>query len=117
MAESWCFSARAFLDEVESLAPQVLEAARTLLEKATDDLGFLRLDPAAFANAPNVSIDYAVLEKTNAAVMLPLDAGWSDVGSWSSLWGMETAMSTEMQSEATPFFLDRTIATCAASDR
>jgi mannose-1-phosphate guanylyltransferase / mannose-6-phosphate isomerase len=82
------FSARAFLDEVESLAPQVLEAARASLEKASDDLGFLRLDPAAFANAPNVSIDYAVLEKTNAAVMLPLDAGWSDVGSWSSLWGI-----------------------------
>ena len=74
------------LDELERLAPAVLKAATSALDKATEDLGFLRLDRAAFATAPNIPIDYAVMEKTDAAAVLPLDVGWSDVGSWSSLW-------------------------------
>jgi len=74
------------LGELERLEPRILKVAREALAKATEDLGFLRLDPAAFASAPNISIDYAVMEKTTAAAMLPLDVGWSDLGSWSSLW-------------------------------
>ncbi len=79
-------SARTYLEEVARLEPKILEAARGALARATDDLGFLRLDKTSFASSPNISIDYAVMEKTTAAAMLPLDVGWSDVGSWSSLW-------------------------------
>jgi mannose-1-phosphate guanylyltransferase / mannose-6-phosphate isomerase len=78
--------ARTFLEELARLEPKILEAARGGLARATDDLGFVRLDRPAFAQSPNVSIDYAVMEKTTAAAMLPIDVGWSDVGSWSSLW-------------------------------
>jgi mannose-1-phosphate guanylyltransferase/mannose-6-phosphate isomerase len=78
--------ARTFLSELEQLAPQILAAAREAFAKATDDLEFLRLDRTAFARSPNISIDYAVMEKTRQAAMMPIDVGWSDVGSWSSLW-------------------------------
>jgi mannose-1-phosphate guanylyltransferase / mannose-6-phosphate isomerase len=78
--------ARTFLEELAVLEPRVLEAARSALAKAQDDLDFVRLDRASFAAAPNISVDYAVLERTQAAAMLPIDVGWNDVGSWSSLW-------------------------------
>ena len=78
--------ARTFLDELSEFAPDVLGAAQKSLENATTDLGFLRLDREAFASSPNISIDYAVMEKTDKAVMLPVDIRWNDVGSWSSLW-------------------------------
>jgi mannose-1-phosphate guanylyltransferase / mannose-6-phosphate isomerase len=78
--------ARTFLEELGRLEPKILEAARSGLNRASDDLGFVRLDRTSFAQSPNVSIDYAVMEKTSAAAMLPIDVGWSDVGSWSSLW-------------------------------
>jgi mannose-1-phosphate guanylyltransferase / mannose-6-phosphate isomerase len=66
--------------------PQVLDAAGAALSGAAHDLGFLRLDGLAFAGSPNISVDYAVMEKTSAAAMLPIDVGWNDIGSWSSLW-------------------------------
>lgn len=78
--------ARTFLRELAALQPQIVEFAERALDDAADDLGFLRLDAAAFAQAPAISVDYAVMEKTAAAVMLPLDVGWNDVGSWTSLW-------------------------------
>jgi mannose-1-phosphate guanylyltransferase/mannose-1-phosphate guanylyltransferase/mannose-6-phosphate isomerase len=56
------------------------------LDKATNDLDFVRLDKEAFAQCPEDSIDYAVMEKTDKAVIVALNAGWSDVGSWSALW-------------------------------
>jgi mannose-1-phosphate guanylyltransferase / mannose-6-phosphate isomerase len=78
--------AQAFLDELGRLQPAILEAARAALDGAKEDLGFLRLDARAFGTAPGISIDYAVMERTDKAVVLPIDVGWSDVGSWSSLW-------------------------------
>lgn len=78
--------ARTFLAELEKLAPEVFYAARAALDGATDDLGFTRLDAAAFARSPNISVDYAVIEKTKKAAMLAISVGWSDVGSWASLW-------------------------------
>lgn len=78
--------AATFLDELQQLAPDILAAARGALEAAEEDLGFLRLDQAKFVAAPSISIDCAVMEKTKKAVMMPLDVGWSDIGSWSSLW-------------------------------
>jgi mannose-1-phosphate guanylyltransferase/mannose-6-phosphate isomerase len=83
--------ARTFLRELERLEPAILDAARRALDAAHDDLGFLRLDPKAFASAPSISIDYAVMERagrTGLAAVLPIDVGWSDVGSWSSLWDL-----------------------------
>ena len=79
--------ARTFLDELARLAAGILEAAaRRARQAPADDLGFLRLDRRAFAPSPNISVDYAVMEKTDLAAMLPIDVGWNDVGSWSSLW-------------------------------
>ena len=79
-------NAKSFLDELARLEPAILAAARESLDKAEVDLGCLRLDRAAFSASPNISIDYAVMEKTSLAAMLPIDVGWNDVGSWSSLW-------------------------------
>ena len=78
--------ARTYLEELARLEPKILESARGGLARAIDDLGFIRLERASFSQSPNVSVDYAVMEKTAAAAMLPIDVGWSDVGSWSSLW-------------------------------
>jgi mannose-1-phosphate guanylyltransferase/mannose-6-phosphate isomerase len=78
--------ARAFLAELERLEPAILAAARRALAGAGEDLGFLRLDAEAFAAAPGISVDYAVMERTGLAAVVPIDVGWSDVGSWSSLW-------------------------------
>ncbi len=80
------FRAAVFLRELESLAPAILTACRNAYAAASRDLDFTRLDAAAFAACPADSIDYAVMEKTAAAAVIPLDAGWSDVGSWSALW-------------------------------
>ncbi|MEN9495023.1 MAG: Mannose-phosphate guanylyltransferase 1 [Cyanobacteriota bacterium] len=83
------FRASAILAELERLAPDVVSACRAALEREATDLDFLRLDREAFAACPNVAIDVAVMEKTDRGAVLPLEAGWSDVGSWSALW--ETA--------------------------
>ena len=83
------FKASAILSELERLAPEVVSACRSALEHDTPDLDFLRLEREAFAGCPNVAIDVAVMERTDRGAVLPLEAGWSDVGSWSALW--ETA--------------------------
>jgi mannose-1-phosphate guanylyltransferase/mannose-6-phosphate isomerase len=80
------FQAARFLEELQALAPAILEAARASLLAAKTDLDFIRVDKKAFEACPSDSIDYAVMEKTRDAVVVPLDAGWSDVGSWSSLF-------------------------------
>lgn len=78
--------ARTFVEELKRLEPKILEAARGALSGAEPDLGCIRLDRHAFAAAPSISVDYAVMEKTKLAAMFPLDVGWNDVGSWASLW-------------------------------
>jgi mannose-1-phosphate guanylyltransferase/mannose-6-phosphate isomerase len=82
----FALNARTFLAEIERYEPKILEAARGALADASEDLGFVRLDKTSFAASPNISIDYAVMEKTDKAAILPMDVGWNDVGSWSSLW-------------------------------
>ncbi len=79
------FKASAFLDELGKLAPEMLVACEQSMNGKTLDGDFVRPDPDAFAACPSDSIDYAVMEKSDNAVMVPLDAGWSDVGSWSAL--------------------------------
>ncbi len=80
------FRASAYLKELKQHAPEMLRACEKALKNALKDFDFLRLDEKAFTACPSDSIDYAVMEKTKEAVVIPLDAGWSDVGSWSSLW-------------------------------
>ena len=80
------FRAGAFLRELEAFAPEMLAACRAAVERGTADGDFFRLDAAAFGQAPSLSIDYAVMEKTGSAVVVPVEMGWSDVGSWSALW-------------------------------
>ena len=80
------FRASAMLAELERLSPEVVSCCRAALEQDTADLDFLRLEREAFAKCPNIAIDVAVMEKTELGTVLPLDAGWSDVGSWSALW-------------------------------
>ncbi|WP_028537188.1 mannose-1-phosphate guanylyltransferase/mannose-6-phosphate isomerase [Paludibacterium yongneupense] len=80
------FRASVYLDELARHAPQMLDACRLALEGAKPDLDFVRLEPTAFAQCPEDSVDYAVMEKTDKAVVVSLDAGWNDVGSWSALW-------------------------------
>jgi len=78
--------ARRYLEELGRYAPGILDACRAAWEKAATDLDFVRLDQSAFAACPADSIDYAVMEKTDAAAVVPVDIGWSDVGSWATLW-------------------------------
>ncbi|KXU81618.1 mannose-1-phosphate guanylyltransferase/mannose-6-phosphate isomerase [Aeromonas enteropelogenes] len=80
------FKASVYLHELTQHCPQMVEQCQLALKWAQDDLDFIRLDPDAFAACPDDSIDYAVMEKTANAVVMPLDASWSDVGSWSALW-------------------------------
>jgi mannose-1-phosphate guanylyltransferase/mannose-6-phosphate isomerase len=82
----FAFRADVFLDELAKLQPAILSAAKAAVAAAQRDLDFVRLDHDAFAKAPNISIDYAVMEKTSRAAVVPCEIGWSDVGSWSALW-------------------------------
>jgi hypothetical protein len=79
------FSARRFVEELDQFNPGMLSACRKAFEEAHRDLDFVRLGVESFSQCPSDSIDYAVMEKTRAAVVVPLEAGWSDVGSWSAL--------------------------------
>lgn len=78
------FRVDVFLEELEARSPEVLEAAIAAHSAATKDLDFIRIDKASFAKAPNISIDYALMEKSDKVACVPLNAGWSDVGDWRS---------------------------------
>ena len=80
------FKASRYLAELGAFAPDILEAAQAAFGAAKTDLDFVRIDKPAFEKCRADSIDYAVMERTRDAVVLPLDAGWSDVGSWASLF-------------------------------
>jgi mannose-1-phosphate guanylyltransferase/mannose-6-phosphate isomerase len=79
------FRASAYMDELGKQVPAMLEACRRSMATRTLDGAFVRPDAATFLSCPSDSIDYAVMEKSKNSVMVPLDAGWSDVGSWSAL--------------------------------
>jgi mannose-1-phosphate guanylyltransferase/mannose-6-phosphate isomerase len=83
------FKAESYLLELEAYAPAMIVACREALERAVEDLDFLRLDAEAFSASPSDSIDYAVMEKTSRAALVPLNAGWNDVGAWSALWDVQ----------------------------
>lgn len=79
------FRADTYLEELGKFAPDMVAACRKAVEQAKTDSEFVRPDAAAFSASPSDSIDYAVMEKTDRAAMVPLSAGWSDVGSWTAL--------------------------------
>jgi len=81
------FRASAILAELERLSPELVSSCRAALDHDSADLEFLRLEREAFARCANVAIDVAVMERTLLGLWLPLEAGWSDVGSWKSALG------------------------------
>lgn len=80
------FRASSFLAELQAFRPDIHSACSLAVGTINPDLDFVRVNKAAFLACPSDSIDYALMEKTADAVVVPMDAGWSDVGSWSSLW-------------------------------
>ncbi len=84
------FKSTRYLEELGQLAPAVLAAAQAAYAQARPDLDFVRVDKSAFTASPDDSIDYAVMEKTARAAVVPVSCGWSDIGSWSSLWAAAT---------------------------
>ena len=80
------FSAQTLIDAFRKHAPDLLASVQAAHEAATPDLGFLRLDPAAWATAENVSIDYAIMEKSGNLTVVPFAGRWSDLGGWDAVW-------------------------------
>jgi mannose-1-phosphate guanylyltransferase/mannose-6-phosphate isomerase len=78
--------AATYLEQLGQYAPEILACCREAMDKASADLDFVRPDAQAFDKCPSDSIDYAVMEKTDAGAVVSLDCGWSDVGAWSALW-------------------------------
>ncbi|GGC83310.1 mannose-1-phosphate guanylyltransferase/mannose-6-phosphate isomerase [Marinobacter halophilus] len=80
------FGARQYLAELQKHRPEILAICQAAVDDADEDLHFTRINESIFAECPEDSIDYAVMEKTSNAAVVALDAGWSDIGSWSALW-------------------------------
>lgn len=87
-AGMFVFTAETMLEEMQLHAPGVMAAVRRAVEASVHDLDFIRLEPEAFAAGPNISLDYAVAERTDRIAVVPADLGWSDVGSWNALWDL-----------------------------
>jgi len=80
------FKAKSYIAALKQFRPDILSACEQAMSNTTEDLDFLRVDKDAFLACPSESIDYAVMEKTQDAAVVPLDAGWNDVGSYAALW-------------------------------
>lgn len=80
------FRASRYLEELKKFRPDILNACESSMVGVEADLDFLRINEESFFNCPSDSVDYALMEKTEDAVVVPMDAGWSDIGSWSALW-------------------------------
>jgi mannose-1-phosphate guanylyltransferase/mannose-6-phosphate isomerase len=87
---NFVFSTATMIDELQRFAPQIVAGASAAVEAAKADLDFIRLDPAAFGAIPKISIDYAVMEKTEKAGVLAAGFDWSDIGAWDSLHAVAT---------------------------
>lgn len=80
------FQAQAYLDELSTFRPEIMQTCQDALEASRHDLDFLRLDPERFGRVPADSIDYAVMERTSKAAVVPADIRWNDIGAWPALW-------------------------------
>lgn len=85
---NFAFRAEIMLDEIDRFEPEIAAAAKSAVDGIKRDLNFLRLPAEAFAQAPRKSIDYAIMERTERAAVVPVDLGWSDVGSWGAVWDL-----------------------------
>lgn len=83
------FRADRYIEELGKYRPDILQACEKAISTTAQDMDFIRVNAEAFSLCPDESVDYAVMEKTESAVVIPLDAGWSDVGSWSALWDLK----------------------------
>jgi len=101
------FGAQRFLDEMGRLQPEMLATVKASVDKAVQDLDFLRLDASAFGSCKSESVDYAVMEPTRDASVVAAEFGWSDVGSWSALWELQ-AKDPQGNSVRGDVYLDRT---------
>ena len=100
------FKASVYLSELEKFEPEILSTCKKSCTTENIDSDFIRIDNDAFHQCPNESIDYAVMEHTKNGVVVPLDANWSDVGSWSSLWDSRTKDNNNNFSEGDVFLED-----------
>lgn len=110
------FSAAQFLSECENLAPEVYAAARASVQSAQKDLDFIRLGEEAFAASPDISVDYAIFEKTELASVVPSPIKWSDLGSWDAVWkagNLDSARNVQMG----PTSLSNTTASLVVSEK
>lgn len=80
------FKASTYLNELKIFEPEIIENCKKSLKNSSTDLNFNRIKPKYFENCKNISIDNAVMEKTKEGIVIPLDVGWSDIGSWKSVW-------------------------------
>ncbi len=103
---NFLFRASVFLDELDALAPEIGRPVAEAVDKATKDLDFLRLEPEAFGRAVAKSVDYAVMEKTAHAAVVPSDFAWSDVGAWDAIWDLAVKDANGNGSRGEAAFLD-----------
>ena len=103
---NFLFRASVFLDELEALAPEIGRPVAEAVTKAARDLDFLRLDPEAFGKAVAKSVDYAVMEKTARAAVVPSDFSWSDVGAWGAIWDLSVKDAAGNAAKGDAAFLD-----------
>lgn len=111
------FRAQRYLDELAQHAPAILQAVQSSYASARADLDFMRIDRDAFAASPSDSIDYAVMEKTGRAAVVPVSCGWSDIGSWSSLWSVAERDDDGNRYEGDVIAVDTRDSLVRASDR
>jgi mannose-1-phosphate guanylyltransferase/mannose-6-phosphate isomerase len=111
------FKASRYLDELEAHAPDIFAATQAASATATPDLDFVRFDAGAFGSSRAESVDYAVMEKTAHAAVVPMQCGWSDIGSWSSLWAATQRDSDGNRHEGDVIALDARNTLVRASDR
>jgi mannose-1-phosphate guanylyltransferase/mannose-6-phosphate isomerase len=84
------FQANTLIDELTNYSPDIVASVKNAVKNAAQDLDFIRLDKQEFESSPSNSIDYALMEKSNNVVVVPLDARWNDIGSWSALYDIGT---------------------------
>jgi mannose-1-phosphate guanylyltransferase/mannose-6-phosphate isomerase len=103
---NFVFRAGIFLDEYRAFDAKTVAAAQAAIEKAGIDLGFVTLDVEAFSSANANSVDYAVMEKTKRAAVVPVSYGWSDVGSWHAVWELSARDAAGNSSHGSALFLE-----------
>jgi mannose-1-phosphate guanylyltransferase/mannose-6-phosphate isomerase len=103
---NFMFRAAAFLDEYATFDAESAAAVKGAVQRATTDLGFVKLDPESFARATATSVDYAVMEKTPRSAVVPVTYDWSDVGSWHAVWDISEKDADENASKGSVVFVD-----------